>query len=536
MSGSNVTTIWTRTWTTVQGLSFRQVVLAFALAYAVYLAPLLLVQNPPLHDYMFHIARIHILTHWQMSPALQTHYVVGSFILPNIAFDVIAVLLAHIMPLELAGRVFIGLTLALQLSGCMALYRTLQGRYGLWPLVVGLFLYNWIFLFGFLNYLFGVGVLLWATAIWLNLAVNSSMSVKLLWGTALSLTLFFSHLIAWGLFAVIVAGYEIQRAVPMLHQQRTQALLNLLIGASIFIAPIGLFFVSSTAAEASNKTSHSLVNLLRTPLIFVRALLSGDYLIDLVSVGTIVVCLGILIGRGRLIVARPMVLPVILLVLCFLAIPHELFGGWGADTRIPVVIMFVLIAGIRPVLRDRWWETVFVAILGGALLFQSVVRSYDWLRYDSIIGEFRTAFKTLPANSVLLIASETDVPSFQDIDLRLWQPPLPHVGTLAVLEGHEIFVPDTFAHAGQQPITVTAPYSAIYHYQINKPFEVTTTEALQSFIGHAQQLLADAGSTDPVFVLLLYPEQFSLALPAHTAVIASTSRSLLLATERVASP
>jgi len=536
MSGLILTTARARAWATAPALSFRHAALALVAVYVVYLVPVLLVRNPPLHDYMFHIARIHILTHWQGSSALQAHYVVGSFILPNIAFDVITVLLTQVMPLELAGRVFIGLTLALQLSGCMALYRILQGRYGLWPLASGLFLYNWIFLFGFLNYLFGVGLLLWATAVWIGLADSASMGVKLLWGTALSLALFFSHLIACGLFAVIVAGYEIQCALPMLRHQRARAFRNLLVGASIFIVPIGLFFISSTAAEASNKTSHSLVNLLRTPPIFVRALLSGDYLVDFVSLAAIVACLGILIGRGRLIVARPMVLPLILLVLSFLVMPHELFGGWGADTRIPVVIVFVLIAAVQPVLRDRWWDTAFVAILAGATLVQSAVRSYDWIGYDAVIQEFRAAFTALPAHSVLLIASETEVPSFQDVNLRLWQPPLPHVATAAVLEGRDIFVPDTFAHAGQQPITVTAPYRALYQYQINKPFEVATTEALQGFISHAQQLLADVQSTDPVFVLLLYPERFHLALPAHTAVVASTSRSQLLAVERPVTP
>ncbi len=519
-----------------RALSLRHAALALAAVYAVYLVPLLLVQNPPLHDYMFHIARIHILNHWQGSSALQAHYVIGSFILPNIAFDVIVALLAQVMPLELAGRVFIGLTLALQLSGCMALYRTLHGRYGLWPLAAGLFLYNWIFLFGFLNYLFGVGVLLWATAVWIDLAARPGIVAKLLWGTAFSLVLFFSHLIACGLFAVIVAGYELQRAFPMLRRQTARAIRGLVVGASIFILPIGLFFASATVGEAGNKTSHSLVNLLRTPPIFVRALLSGDYLVDLVSLAAVAACLGILVWRGRLVLARPMALPLILLAFSFLAMPHELFGGWGADTRIPLVIVFVLIASVRPVLRDRWWNTVFVAILAVATVGQSAIRSYDWLGYDAVIQEFRTAFTALPAHSVLLIASETDVPSFQDIDLRLWQPPLPHVATLAVLEGRDIFVPDTFAHAGQQPITVTAPYKAIYQYQINKPFQVATTAALQGFIDHAQQLLAEARSTDPVFVLLLYPQQFNLALPAHTAVVASTSRSLLLAVERAAPP
>lgn len=536
MFGFTATTLLAQSRPAAPALSWRQVALAFAGVYLVCLVPLLLASNPPLHDYMFHIARIHILTCWQASSALQAHYVVGSFILPNIAFDVVAVLLAKVMPLELAGRVFIGLTLALQLSGCMALYRTLHGRYGLWPLAAGLFLYNWIFLFGFLNYLFGIGVLLWTTAIWVKLAERSNAGVKLLCGTAFSLMLFFSHLIACGLFAVIVAGYELQRAFPMLRRQRAQALGDLVVGASIFILPIGLFFASSTAGEAGNRTSHSLVNLLRTPPIFVRALLSGDYVVDAILLAAAVACLGILVGRGRLVVARPMVLPLILLMLSFLIMPHELFGGWGADTRIPIVIVFVLIASVRPMLHDRWWETASVVILAGAMIGQSAVRSYDWLGYDAVIQEFRTAFATLPADSVLLIASETPVPSLQDINLRLWQPPLPHVAALAVLEGRDIFVPDMFAHAGQQPITVTEPFKAIYQYQINKPFEVATTEALQGFIGHAQQLLAETHSTKPLFVLLLYPEQFHLALPAHTAVIASTSRSLLLAIKRAAAP
>ena len=39
-----------------------------------------------------------------------------------------------------------------------------------WPLLVGFFLYNAIFLFGFTNYLFGVGVLLWAVAAWVAMA------------------------------------------------------------------------------------------------------------------------------------------------------------------------------------------------------------------------------------------------------------------------------------------------------------------------------------------------------------------------------
>jgi hypothetical protein len=506
---------------------FRSAAIAFAAVCGMCLVPLLLTQNPPLHDYQFHIARIYILTHWQNSTALQSYYQIGSFLLPNVGMDVIAVLLVKLMPIETAGVVFIGLTLALQLSGCMALYRGVHGHYTLWPLVAGLFLFNWIFLFGFLNYLFGVGLLLWATAVWI--ALNQSAPwLRVLWGSVFSVALFFSHIVAVGLFAVIVAGYEIQRAAANYQDMPSLAFRNLLVGVSIFVLPGFLFFASSTAAEGGEKTSHSIINLLRTPAIFVRVLLSGNWTLDSVTVLITVACLVILFLRGRLTVARPMYLVIAMLVVTFIAMPHEVFGGWGADTRIPVVIVYVLIASTRPILGNRVWERMVLGMLVGALAFQSAFLSYSWHAYDKIYREFRTAFEKLPAGSVLFVASETPVPSLQDIDLRLWHPPLTHVAALAVLDGRA-FVPQVWAQPGQQPIRVASRYTALYRYQDKAPIVVATAGALNAVVERMRGLIGDAQFSGPVFLLLVDPQRLNLPRPEHASVIASGARFVLMA-------
>lgn len=523
-----------------------QAVLACLATGAVCLLPLLVAASPPLHDYPFHIARMFALANWAQSADLQAHYGIGSFLLPNVGYDVGVLGLARAMPLEVAGRVFVALTLALQLSGCVALHLVLHRTWSAWPLAAGLFLYNWILLFGFLNYLFGIGLLLWSTACWVALAERPARAAtRFACGTALAVLLFFSHLIACALFAVVVAGFEIGRVLPLLRRRKSpadfagsgapsagglrRAVADLAVGAAIFAAPAALFFASATADAAHKGVTHKLVNLLRTPLTFVRVLMSGDYLVDAVAGLAVLAVAAIVVRRGSLLVSRSMLLPIALLFATYLVVPHELFGGWGADTRIPVAIAFIAISSMQPVLRDRRWAGAVVAVLAAALLADAGLRSRAWVREDAAIQDVRNLFAALPDRSVLVIASEQPVPSLQNIDLLLWQPPLVHVGAYAALEGRGIYVPDVFAMAGQQPLVVKPAFAAIDHYQINKPFEVDSTESLRGFVERAQQILDATGPHGPMFVLLLYPERFRLALPSNLSLAGTAPHVALLA-------
>ena len=73
------------------------------------------------------------------------------------------------MPLELAGKLFLVLTFALIAGGTLWLNRVATGRWRLWPLLAFLLLYDRILLWGFLNYLFGLGLAICGLALWLAL-------------------------------------------------------------------------------------------------------------------------------------------------------------------------------------------------------------------------------------------------------------------------------------------------------------------------------------------------------------------------------
>jgi len=85
---------------------------------------------------------------------------------PNLAVDLVVPLIAQVLPLEAAGRLFIALTMASLVLGTVALQRALHGRIGLWPLSSLLFVYNSVLYWGFVNFLFTLGLALLSFSAW----------------------------------------------------------------------------------------------------------------------------------------------------------------------------------------------------------------------------------------------------------------------------------------------------------------------------------------------------------------------------------
>jgi hypothetical protein len=480
--------------------------------YLLCVLPVVVAQNPPLHDYPFHLARMYILAHSDESNAARSYYEIHTFVLPNIVMDVVVPWLSRLVPVDVACRMFLAATLLLQLSGCGALYYALHRRYTLWPLVAGLILYNWIFLFGFLNYLFGIGALLWATAIWTRLSERAA-AVRMLLGTLLSTTLFFCHIIAYGLFAVIVAGYELRRVVEAPRNIGLATICSLAASASIFVVPAALFFLSPTAG-VDGTTTHSLLNLIWTPALFIRVLLGANWVLDVMLLAAAVgFCVSLLAG-GHLVLARSMYLALALLLVTYLLIPHQLAGDWGADSRIPIVLMLVLIASTHPLWRQRQRKIAVAAFFVLLIVRQGLI-SYDWHKYDGIYADFRQAFARLPAGSVLVSATEDGIPSLQSVDLHLWQPPLEHVAALAA--EYNVFVPQIWAKPGQQPIVPRRRYERLYRFQANRPLPIASSQDLAQVAGEAHRLAAP----HPSYLLLLYPDRLSLVYPNSAKVVAA---------------
>src|ERR1700688_1131030 len=115
------------------------------------LSPLLWASVPPLVDYPNHLTRMWILVHRTESPELARNYVVHWRVLPDLAMDFVIPALSMAMPVELAGRVFIAVTMLGLIGGTVTLHRVLQGRFSVWPACSVLFVYNAALFWGFIG-------------------------------------------------------------------------------------------------------------------------------------------------------------------------------------------------------------------------------------------------------------------------------------------------------------------------------------------------------------------------------------------------
>ena len=147
----------------------RTVGLCFMALALIALAPVITVRLPPILDYPNHMARMYVLAKLPDAPDLARFYKAVWTPLPDLALDAVVPFLARLVPVETAMRLYLGFMLLALAGGCVALHRAAFRRWSLWPLLAFLLLYNRILLWGFLNYLAGVTLMLWALAVWLAL-------------------------------------------------------------------------------------------------------------------------------------------------------------------------------------------------------------------------------------------------------------------------------------------------------------------------------------------------------------------------------
>ncbi|MBV8170168.1 MAG: hypothetical protein JO021_25520 [Alphaproteobacteria bacterium] len=499
-----------------------------AIALLVALLPLAVASLPPLTDYPFHTARITILQHWHDWPGLQAFYDLRSFLLPNIAMDAILLAAVQVLPIDVAGRAFVALTMAAMLSGTVALHWSLHRRFSPWPLVAAVFLHNWIFVFGFFNYLFGFGLTLWGLAIWILLAERPPWQ-RLVVGSVVAITIYFAHLVAFGLYAIMLGAYELQRALPLLRRRFDEAAGRLLVGALPFVPPLAVFvLLSETSREAGDRIKYQ--DWYWKGFVVARTFMSMNLGLDLLTAGVLLVVAIALLLRGRLTFAREMLLGIVLVAATFIAIPWKTFGAVFVDARFPVALIFLVIAcsdvGFS---RVRLGRAVFV-LFGALLVIRSVVLAGDWMQFDKTLGRMEQAVTALPENSVILSATAAPLPRTLPEWVDRWRPPLIHAASLA--QRHKaMFAVNTWATPSQQPIAVTPPWEPLYRFQEQNPMPVESTATFERFVDRARSLIERAHPGQPTYLILLYPEYLRYDVPRGLTRIDAGDRFILYRVE-----
>jgi hypothetical protein len=411
----------------------------YGVVFALLAVPIFSVTVPPLVDYPNHLARMHILAAYATSPELQANYVVAWKIAPYLAMDLIIPLLARFMSIYTAGQVFLYDCLLQFVIGTAAIHAALYRRLSPWPVASALFAYSFVVSYGFVNYVFGVGVWLLAFAGWIVLS-RGLARWRILTGSVLSLAVFFSHYFAFFGYMLCVGAYEF--GVWLSGRQRTVASLlgRGFVAFCPFGMPLAIFVAASQGQEGGvtlYATAYGWMIAMLSPLVFLGAPFNAVVL----AVALIIPARRGLLGRMR--VPPAMWGPLIALGVAAIAMPNALFGVWGVDYRLPIVFVFLAIAACS-------WRTVpgrVEALLACGMVTVLTVNMaeivYVWRPIGRQFDEFRAALAVIPPGARVIAFRDTD-----GIDPALSHEPAAlydHLATLAIVE-RDAYVPFLFKH------------------------------------------------------------------------------------------
>jgi hypothetical protein len=335
-------------------------------------------------------------------------------------------------------------TFLLLAGGTACLHRVLCGRWSAWSCLAFLLLYGRVLLWGELNFLFGLGLALVALAAMIALGGRSAIT-RIVVGTAFALALYFAHLMAFGIYAVTLLGFEaapFRRAPAAVSARIAVAILPLFAPLAVMlVAGVGgAGVVSFTRPWRKLDLLFSVFDLYHRPFdIACFALAAGG--------------LGILYWRRCVVLAPALGLPLLLLAILYLALPSQMMSASGIDRRMPLALALLICAGSQWAGPRPGLERIVLAGAGAMLLLRLGTVTSSWAASDREYRALLDGLRTVPVGSRIAVAAPPEA-------VNVSATPLYHLPVLMAAE-RDAFVPTLFAIPGQQPIAFAGAYRAL---------------------------------------------------------------------------
>ncbi|MGH6683257.1 MAG: hypothetical protein ACRECA_04905 [Pseudolabrys sp.] len=434
-------------WFRAHGFSPPQIAVLFAAFTLLISIPIWTHPLPPLSDYVNHLARMQVIATLAKNPLLAQYYEVNWQVIPNLTMDLIVPLLARVMNIYLAGQVFIVTMFALIISGVLALNRVLVGRWSVFPLFAFPLLYNYVFLVGLMNYIFGIGVALWALAGWI--AVRERVwPIRFALSTVCVVALFFCHLSALGIYGVGILSFEISRLWVLRREPWPGRAVDFAASGLPFLAAAPLLNASPTMQLVAGTywEQHGKID----GLMYVIS----DYS-DIAAFALIVAMGASIIWAVRHNVLRFHPLVVTLLIVgtaVYLMLPRIMFDTYMTDQRVPLGVAFMLFACGDLELRRRLVRRAFMIVLIVMIAARLIEIDLNWSQLSDSTSEFRSSVRRIVPGSKVFVAY-ADRSLGEDVrDLGLV-----HAACIATIE-RSALVTTVFTVSGKQVLHVRPEY------------------------------------------------------------------------------
>jgi len=402
---------------------------------------------PPLSDYINHLARMRVIAELSNNPQIATFYQLEWQVIPNLAMDMIVPPLARLVNVYLAGQIFLVATFVLIISGVLMLNRALIGRFSVLPLLAIPLLYNYVFLVGLTNYIFGIGIAIWALAAWIDTG-ERPWPIRFALSIGFTVALFFCHLSALGIYGIGLLSVEILRLCQQSLDPWSKRLGHFLVAGAPFLIVVPLLYASPTMQLVAANSWEQRGKL--DGLIYVIANYS-----DIAALGLVAILVAGAVWAMRHHVLRFHPLAIVLLSvggIIYFALPRVMFDTYMTDQRVPLGVAFMLFAcgdlDSRRRLVRRGFLIILVVLITGRLL----EIDYNWSQLSDSTSEFRSSVRRITPGSKVFVAYANASAGDDVRDLGLV-----HAACIATIE-RSALVTTLFSVEGKQVIHVRPEY------------------------------------------------------------------------------
>ena len=387
-----------------------KIALFFVVLLAIVSIPILLNPLPPISDYINHLARMHIIATINSDSYLHRYYEIDWQVIPNLMMDLIVPWFVRMMNVYLAGQLYTLLSFTLIISGTMALHRRLFGRWSALPLIAFPLLYNDVFLVGTMNYVFGIGLMLWALAAWVALR-ERSRTLRLAVSTLFVLGLFFCHLFVLGVYGVGLLAFESHRLVTAVLRVRRvsggdtarRALWSLILdfvltGVPFLLVP-ALLMMSPTRGlwdyywRLDGKVDGLLM-----------VIQAYSQIIAFALAAILVGAAGLALSRRALSFHGVGLAALAVGTVVYLVLPRVMFDTYMVDLRLPISLAFILIACMDVDFRNRIVQWSFAVVLFLLVAVRVAEVEVTWSPLSAGVETFRQSVELLNRGAKVAVA------------------------------------------------------------------------------------------------------------------------------------
>lgn len=329
------------------------------------MVPLIYPQVPPLVDLPGHIGRYRVEIDGGHSVFLQRYYGFHWAVMGNLGVDLLVLVLAPLVDLELAVKLIVVAIPPLTAAGFLWVAREVHGRLPPTAFFALPFAYSFPFLFGFVNFALSAGLALLALALWLRLGGKGRTPLRACLFVPISFLIFFCHAYGLALLGILCFSAEIARTREE-GRNWERAVLTAAVRVSVLALPLLVVALWPGGSPGSATTDWFDWDAKWTGITGVLRDRWGPFDVASLELAGVVFLFALVSPKLKL--SPKLALAAAMLALAFVLLPRFIMGSAYADVRLlPFLIAALLLSiGFRKPIDHRL--AGFLAVGGLAFL------------------------------------------------------------------------------------------------------------------------------------------------------------------------